>query len=110
MTHEQRPSVGRIVHYVSYGTPGGEYTSECRAAIVTELTGDPAHPDQVGIAVLNPTGMFFNRATDYHDGAETPGDPQCPAKDTHGDPFRYCSCGWAEASYKGGTWHWPERV
>lgn len=31
----QVPSVGRIVHYVSYGTPGGEYTSECRAAIIT---------------------------------------------------------------------------
>lgn len=29
--------IGRIVHYVSYGTPGGEYTSECRAAVVTEV-------------------------------------------------------------------------
>jgi hypothetical protein len=26
-------------------------------------------------------------------------------KDTHGDPHRYCSCGWIEAAYKGGTWH-----
>jgi hypothetical protein len=32
-----QPSVGRIVHYVSYGTPGGEYGQECRAAIVTEV-------------------------------------------------------------------------
>jgi hypothetical protein len=31
---DQKPSVGRIVHYVSYGTPGGEYTSQCRAAVV----------------------------------------------------------------------------
>lgn len=54
---EQKPSVGRIVHYVSYGTPGGEYTSECRAAIVTETNTS----DTVGLCVLNPTGQFFNR-------------------------------------------------
>jgi len=33
------PTVGRVVHYVSYGTPGGEYTSQCRAAMVTEAGG-----------------------------------------------------------------------
>lgn len=72
------PSVGRIVHYVSYGTPGGEYTSECRAAVVTHT--DPKG-DTVDLAVLNPTGMFFNRAL-LHD----------------------------EDGKAGGTWHWPERV
>lgn len=107
---EQTPSIGRIVHYVSYGTPGGEYGQECRAAVVTELTGDPDHPKQIGLAVLNPTGMFFNRAIDYDNGAETPGDPNCPDTAVHGSPFRYCSCGWMEAEYKGGTWHWPERT
>jgi len=104
------PSVGRVVHYVSYGSPGGEYGKECRAAIITELTGDPNHPDQVGLCVLNPTGQFFNRAVPYHDGAETPGTPDCPEPEKHGHPFRYCSCGWAEASHIGGTWHWPKRV
>jgi hypothetical protein len=34
---EPRPSVGRIVHYVSYGTPGREYKSECRAAVVVGI-------------------------------------------------------------------------
>lgn len=29
------PSIGRIVHYVSYGTTGGEYPSVCRAAVIT---------------------------------------------------------------------------
>lgn len=53
------PTVGRIVHYVSYGTPKGEYTSECRAAIVTEVD-----PHAVGLCVLNPTGQFFNRAVE----------------------------------------------
>ena len=27
-----KPSVGRIVHYLSYGTPGGEYPKACRKA------------------------------------------------------------------------------
>jgi hypothetical protein len=44
-----QPPIGSIVHYVSYGTPGGEYTKECRAAIVTEQTGTPNDPDQVGL-------------------------------------------------------------
>lgn len=76
-----RPSVGRIVHYVSYGTPGGEYSSMCRAAIVTEIQDDNDDAEVIGVAVLNPTGMFFNQAP--HDESEV--------KD-------------------GGTWHWPEKV
>lgn len=64
----QQPSVGRIVHYQSFGTPGGEYTSQCRAAIVTEVdTGDT-----VGLMVANPTGQFFNR-TVVHDEDEKRG-------------------------------------
>ena len=101
-----QPSVGRIVHYVSYGTPGGEYPSVCRAAIVTAVDQD----DRVGLAVLNPEGMFFNQGVEYHDGAESPGSPDCPVADSHGAPHRYCACGWIEASHRGGTWHWPERV
>lgn len=50
-----RPSVGRIVHYVSYGTPGGEYTSECRAAVVTAVDDEI-----VSLCVLSPSGLFFN--------------------------------------------------
>jgi len=50
-----QPSVGRIVHYVSYGT--------------------------VDLAVLNPTGMFFNQGV-MADHTEN----------------------------QGGTWHWPEQV
>jgi hypothetical protein len=33
----QAPSIGRVVHYHSYGTPGGEYLPEPRAAIITEV-------------------------------------------------------------------------
>lgn len=94
-----KPSVGRIVHYVSFGTPIREdgtqvYTSECRAAVITqvlpldEMDTAQAEIEQwdesatciVGVAVLNPTGMFFHPSLPY-------------------DPNR-----------AGGTWHWPERV
>jgi hypothetical protein len=77
-----QPSVGRIVHYVSHGTPpkldGSQaYPSTCRAAVVTEV----ADNDVVGLAVLNPEGMFFNR-------------------DVHHQ----------EDDHAGGSWHWPERA
>jgi hypothetical protein len=75
------PSIGRIVHYVSYGTPGGEYGKECRAAVVTEVEDDHT----VGLCVLNPTGQFFNRGVVFDDD-DLPGER------------------------KGGSWHWPERV
>jgi hypothetical protein len=97
---EQRPSVGRIVHYVSYGTPGGEYTSECRAAIVTEVDEYQPSPDgsfigHVGLCVLNPTGQFFNRSVHHHEG------------DIGHD---HAGAELPERSYRRGTWHWPERV
>jgi hypothetical protein len=57
-----RLRVGDVVHYVSYGTPGGEYLRTCRAAVVTEvsswLSGSTLAP-LLGLCVLNPTGVFF---------------------------------------------------
>lgn len=85
----QTPSVGRIVHYHSYGTPGGEYLPEARAAIITEVHwSDSANEHDwqgveqearrsdeqaeqyisgISLAVLNPTGMFFNEWVPYWD-------------------------------------------
>lgn len=60
-----KPSVGRIVHYVAYGTPGGEYPSTNRAAIITEVDEPDNEQSPVGLAVLNPTGMFFNQHVPY---------------------------------------------
>ncbi|MFE8962171.1 hypothetical protein [Streptomyces iakyrus] len=117
MAAQSLPSVGRVIHYVSHGTPLREDGSQafppaCRAAIVTEV--DPQDPNRVGLAVLNPTGQFFHPLAaggcSYDEGAETQGAEDCPAAEQHGNPFRYCSCGWIEAALKGGTWHWPERV
>jgi hypothetical protein len=77
-----KPSIARIVHYVSYGTPGGEYASQCRAAIVTEIADCDAHTECVGLAVLNPTGMFFNQHIPHNETSQQ----------------------------REGTWHWPEQV
>lgn len=113
------PTIGRIVHYVSYGTPGGEYHRACRAAIVTEV---PKHLEEepydgrrndgesgpiiVRLAVLNPDGLFFTKAKHDNCGGRR-GDRNCPDADHHGRRHRYCECGWMEPELVGGTWHWP---
>lgn len=53
-----KPSVCRMVHYVSYGTPGGEYTSQCRAAVIAGVRHEWS--TTVDLVVFNPTGLFFN--------------------------------------------------
>lgn len=87
---QQQPSVSRMVHYVAYGTPGGEFPAGvCRAAVITEINDamiaegaqfpfDGA--GRVGLCVLNPTGVFLNRGVPY-------------------DPNK-----------APGSWHWPEWV
>ncbi|WP_415395180.1 hypothetical protein ACMTN4_07370 [Rhodococcus globerulus] len=76
----RQPTVGDIVHYQSYGTPGGEYLPEPRAAIITAASGptDPPLADEppdsfaVGLCILNPTGMFFNEEIAFAE-VPTPG-------------------------------------
>ena len=70
--------VGRIVHYVAYGTPKGEFPAGvCRAALITEI--ENAEDGIVSLAVINPTGLFFNQHLPYSE-TNSPG-----------------------------TWHWPEK-
>jgi len=66
MSHEPKPTVGRVVYYKSYGTPNGEFPSVDRAAIITEVNKED--PTIVSLCVLNPTGMFFN--TNVKKGSE----------------------------------------
>lgn len=65
----QVPSVGRVVHYFAYGTPGGEFPAGVpRAALITEVD-EPGNPDSnVGLCVMNPTGLFFNLHVKHHYG------------------------------------------
>lgn len=80
ISNKEVPSVGRIVHYVAYGTPGGEFPAKAhRAAIVTAVEDEAGH--MVSLCVLNPTGMFFDRHLPYDSTAQM-----------------------------SGTWHWPERM
>lgn len=86
----QQPSVGRVVHYVSHGTPlrpdGSQaFTSQCRAALISEV--DPAHGDigLIGLVAINPTGLFFHSLADG-------------------------GCVQDEHDKRGGSWHWPERI
>ena len=72
----QKPSVGRIVHYQSYGSPGGEFKPQPRAAIITEVYDDRT---AVGLAVLNPTGMYFNQNIEFSEEPK-PGHWSWPAK------------------------------
>jgi hypothetical protein len=60
------PTIGRTVHYQAFGTPGGEYQSKPRAAIVTETYDGE---NTVGLCILNPTGVFFNPRVPF---SETP--------------------------------------
>lgn len=84
--NNNQPSIGQIVHYVSYGTPGGEYKKACRAAIITQVyEPDDGFVAAVSLAVLNPTGMFFNEVCRYDGYFE-------------------------DEVQRGGTWHWPEQV
>jgi len=88
-----RAAVGKIAHYVSWGTPiqpdGTQaYESTCRAAIVTTVQG----PAVVGLAVLNPSGMFFHEAVAFDDGLD-PGDGN--------------GVGASMRPPAPGTWHWP---
>lgn len=77
-----KPAVGLSVHYVSYGTPGGEFKPECRAAIITSapVAGRGRPTKKVDLFVMTPTGSHHN------------------------------SCPQDEETKAGGTWHWPEAV
>lgn len=82
---ERKPRIGDTVHYVSYGTPNGEFPKACRAALVTEMEFVPRSlgGDRVGLAVFNPTGIFLHS-------------------------IAAGGCAQNEEYQTGGSWHWPD--
>jgi hypothetical protein len=82
-----KPTICRSVHYVAFGTPGGEYQEGAhRAAIVTEVHHGTAPMDgqgegEVSLAIFNPTGLHFRANVPYDAAGTIPG-----------------------------TWHWPEHA
>lgn len=78
-----KPTIGRIVHYHSYGTPGGEFKPLPRAAIVTAVNvGPPGDDDSVSLCAINPTGVFFNEHVRHApDDKPTPGHWNWPPRE-----------------------------
>lgn len=58
MSHEQKPSIGRVVHYQKYGTPGGEHKPEPSPAMITKVEEDGT---TCMLFVMNPNGVYFNK-------------------------------------------------
>lgn len=61
-------TVGQTVHYLSRGSADGVFPPKCRAAIVTDHKG----PFCASLAVLNPTGLFFDQDLTHMGRGETP--------------------------------------
>lgn len=80
MELERAPEIWGQVHYVSHGSPGGEYPSVCRAAVIAEVYPrfNKDETRACALVVFNPSGILF-----------------C---DSHQD----------ENDRPGGTWHWPD--
>lgn len=83
--HSKDLGIGRMVHYVAYGSPGGEHVAGVhRAAIITRLDsygiGEFMDHPTVSVCILNPTGIYFATEVPFND-TEMPS----------------------------GSWHWPER-
>lgn len=54
----QKPTIGRVVWYMKYGSPGGEHKPEPSPAIITKVEDDGL---TCHLFVMNPTGCYFNK-------------------------------------------------
>jgi hypothetical protein len=62
-------NVGRTVHYRSRGSADGAFNQRCVAAIVTQVW----QSDRLSLAVLNPTGLFFDKDLPHDPRPESAG-------------------------------------
>lgn len=71
-----KPSIGRIVHFQTYGSAGGEYLPAPMAALVTRVDdsfGTDEHPEtRVDLAVFYESGLAFRRNIEFAE-SPTPG-------------------------------------
>ena len=72
-----KPTIGRIVHYHPYGTPGDEYKPQPRAAIIAAVVND----DLVSVVVFNPAGLFFNSVSHAPGDVPRPGHWNWPPRE-----------------------------
>ena len=100
---EQKPSIGRMVHYVNLGDKDGKYPPEIQAAVITGVyTEKPTVPVEVMNPVTQfvtantvdakPDSMYVDLKVFYRTGLF----------DTQKVPF--------SAKYERGHWSWPPRV
>lgn len=82
------PYISAAVHYVALTEDG---TAACRAAVITEIIGDPRQ--SAGLCVLHPAGITFEAASACSQGF--------PLR--QGETRKYL-CG--DRDYPAGTWHW----
>ncbi len=54
---ERKATIGRIVLYMKYGTPGGEHPMEPSPAIITKVYDN----EECSLFVMNPNGCYFNK-------------------------------------------------
>lgn len=53
-----KPTVGRMVHYMRYGSPGGEHKVEVSPAVITKVLDEESGTS--ALFVMNPNGCYFN--------------------------------------------------
>lgn len=60
---DQKPSIGRVVHYQTFGTADGSIPSEVTAAIITKV--HTVHDGMVDLCVLYSNGMSFKQGIPF---------------------------------------------
>jgi hypothetical protein len=112
--------VGDVVHYVARGSADGRFPPVCRAALITEIVRrEPVEvrnshdqvavsyspPPRVGLAVLNPSGLFFHSVEmgGVEHGEAVGVREGLPADEHAVGPL--CDDRW----HTPGTWHHPPR-
>lgn len=125
-------AIGRTVHYVSYGTRNGEYTPECRAAIITEVgqwvtvlqQEFPADPEPLGPSITQADGTVIHFVDGNGNPLTFPGTdkrtrvlvqefhPEACSMSVHNPTGVFFNSGGVPIEHdetkKPGTWHWPE--